>query len=83
MKVTVVAFNAAEAHKAKEGLTKLKKGVNEFRRDLRDQRADLETVESFVKGLRVVADYFEGFIKDEVNTDVEVVDAEQVEYGDI
>ena len=65
MKVTVVAFNTAEAHKAKEGLVKLKKGVSEFRRDLRDNRVDQDTLESFVKGLRVIADYFEGFMKDE------------------
>lgn len=65
MKVTVVAFNTAEAHKAKEGLIKLKKGVSEFRRDLRDHRVDQDTLESFVKGLRVIADYFDGFIKDE------------------
>ncbi len=65
MKVTVVRFNIAEAHKAKAGLMKLKKGVNEFKRDLRDSRVDLDTLESFVKGLRVVANYFEGFTKDE------------------
>ena len=65
MKVTVVAFNTAEAHKAKEGLVKLKKGVSEFKRDLRDNRVDQDTLESFVKGLRIIADYFEGFMKDE------------------
>jgi len=65
MKVTVVAFNTAEAHKAKEGLIKLKKGVSEFKRDLRDNRVDQDTLESFVKGLRIIADYFEGFMKDE------------------
>ena len=73
MKVTVVAFNTAEAHKAKEGLAKLKKGVSEFRRDLRDNRVDQDTLESFVNGLRVIADYFEGFMKDEpkeVSTEV-------------
>lgn len=73
MKVTVVAFNTAEAHKAKEGLIRLKKGVSEFRRDLRDHRVDQDTLESFVKGLRVIADYFDGFIKDEpeeVNPDI-------------
>lgn len=65
MKVTVVAFNTAEARKAKEGLAQLKKGVSEFRRDLRDNRVDQDTLESFVNGLRVIADYFEGFVKDE------------------
>lgn len=65
MKVTVVAFNTAEAHKAKEGLTKLKKGVNEFKKDLRDNRVDQDALESFVKGLRVVANYFERFVNDE------------------
>lgn len=65
MKVTVVTLNAAEAHKAKEGLTKLKKCVSEFRKDLRHNTVELECLQSFVEGLRVVADYFEGFIKDE------------------
>lgn len=64
MKVTVVAFDTADAHKAKEGLAKLKKGVSEFRRDLKDNRVDHDTLDSFVNGLRVVADYFEGFMKD-------------------
>ena len=79
MIVTVVDFNASEAQKAKEGLTKLKKGVNEFLKDLKDQRADLETVESFVKGLRAVAEYFEGFIKADVESGLEVINQEQVE----
>lgn len=65
MKVTVVTFNSSEAHKAKEGLAKLKEGISEFKRDLRDNRVDLDTLESFVKGLRVVANYFEGFAEDE------------------
>ena len=65
MKVTVVAFSTAEARKAKGGLAKLKKGVNEFRKDLKDNRVDLDALESFVKGLRVVANYFEGFLEDE------------------
>lgn len=65
MKVTVVAFNTAEAHQAKEGLLELKKGVSEFKRDLRDNRVDLDTLESFVEGLRVVANYFERFMEDE------------------
>lgn len=65
MKVTVVALNAAEARKAREGLTKLGRGVKDFRKDWKDQRADAETIESFVKGLRVIANYFEGFLADE------------------
>ena len=65
MKVTVVALNTAEARKAKEGLTKLSKGVREFRKDWRDQRADADTIESFVRGLRIIANYFEGFLADE------------------
>lgn len=79
MIVTVVDFNASEAQKAKEGLTKLKKGVNEFLKDLKDQRADLETVESFAKGLRAVAEYFEGFIKEDVESGLEVINKEPVE----
>lgn len=65
MKVTVIAFSTADAHKANEGLAKLRKGVDEFKRDLKDSRVDLETLESFVKGLRSAAKYFEGFIEDE------------------
>ena len=65
MKVTVVVFNNADAHKAKEGLTKLEKGISEFRKDLRDDRVDLDTLESFVNGLRVVANYFEEFANEE------------------
>lgn len=65
MKVTVVALNAVEARKAREGLTKLGRGVKDFRKDWEDQRADAETIESFVKGLRVIANYFEGFLADE------------------
>ena len=65
MKVTVVALDAAEARKAREGLTKLGRGVKDFRKDWKDQRADAETIESFVKVLRVIANYFEGFLADE------------------
>lgn len=65
MKVTVVVLDNTEAHKAKEELTRLRKGVSEFRQDLRDNRVDLDTLESFVEGLRIVANYFEGFMKDE------------------
>lgn len=36
MKVTVVALNAAEARKAREGLTKLGRGVKDFRKDWKD-----------------------------------------------
>ena len=67
MKVTVIALDAAEARKAKEGLSKLKGGIKEFRRDLRDCRLDEETIESFVDGLRVTADYFERLLKDDQN----------------
>ena len=80
MKVTVVAFSTAEARKAKGGLTKLKKGVNEFKRDLKDNRVDLDALESFVRGLRVVANYFEGFLEDEpeyVRPDVPETDGEE------
>ena len=65
MKVVVVSFSVAEARKAKVGLTKLKSGVEEFRKDLDDRRVDLDTIESFVKGLRVVANYFERVMQDE------------------
>lgn len=65
MKVTVVALDAAEARKAREGLTKLGRGVKDFCKDWKDQRADAETIESFVKVLRVIANYFEGFLADE------------------
>lgn len=65
MKVTVVVFNTTDAHKAKEGLTKLEKGISEFRKDLRDDRVDLDTLESFVNGLRVIANYFEEFANEE------------------
>lgn len=65
MKVTVVVFDNSDAHKAKEGLVKLEKGISEFRKDLRDDRVDLDTLESFVIGLRTVANYFEEFMKDE------------------
>lgn len=65
MKVTVVALNAAEARKAREGLTKLGRGVKDFRKDWKDERVDAETIESFVKGLRVFANYFEGLLADE------------------
>lgn len=66
MKVTVVVLDNTEARKAKEELTKLRKGVSEFRHDLRDNRVDLNTLESFVNGLRTVANYFEEFMKDEL-----------------
>lgn len=64
MKVTVVVFDDAEARKAKEGMAKLKKGVDEFKKDLKDNRVDLDTLESFVKCLRVIANYFEVFSED-------------------
>lgn len=82
MKVTVVAFDTAEAHKAKEGLAKLKKGVSEFRRDLKDNRVDQDTLDSFVNGLRVVADYFEGFMKDEPEEDRQDVPESGIETED-
>lgn len=83
MKVTIVALNATEARKAREGLTKLKKGVREFKKDLRDNRVDQDTLESFVKGLRVVAKYFEKFVTDEpeeVSQDLPESGIETVDY---
>lgn len=83
MKVTVVVFDNTEAHKANEELTKLRKSVSEFRQDLRDNRVDLDTLESFVKRLRIVANYFEEFMKDEpeeVGQDVPESGIELKEY---
>ena len=70
MKVTVVALNAAEARKAREGLTKLGRGV---------KRVDAETIESFVKGLRVFANYFEGLLADEPEVEPDEDEPEYVQ----
>ena len=69
MKVTVIAFSEAESYRAEEGLTKLTRGVNRFKRDLRDRRVDQSTVESFVRGLRAMANYFDEYLKDETVTE--------------
>lgn len=70
MKVTVVAFSSSEVKQTKEGLRKLQDGISEFRRDLSDSRIDVETVQAFVEGLRLTADYFEKFLQED-NSDLE------------
>jgi hypothetical protein len=79
MKVTVVALNAAESRKAMEGLTKLGRGIKDFRKDWKDQRVDAETIESFVKGLRVFANYFEGLLADEPEVEPDEDEPEYVQ----
>lgn len=75
MKVTVIAFSEAESYRAEEGLTKLTRGVNKFKRDLRDRRVDQSTLEAFVRGLRSIANYFDEYLKEE-NATAEVVTEE-------
>lgn len=82
MKVTVVAFDDAESRKAKEGLTKLKKGIGRFRSDLKDNRVDLDTLESFVKGLRAVANYFDRFAEDELGEDGQDMSGPDIDADD-
>lgn len=76
MKVTVVALSATEARKAREGLAKLGRSVRSFRRDWKDQRVDVDTVESFVRKLRITADYFDSFLVEEVKIPIEEVNTE-------
>ena len=68
MRVMVVAIKDTDARKARRGLLRLKRGVVAFRKDLKDSRVDLDTLEDFIEGLRVTANYFERFL-DEDNLD--------------
>lgn len=66
MKVTVIEFDAVETREARNRLTNQKKLIDDFRRDLNDNRIDAETIRDFVEGLRVTAACFEQFVGDDV-----------------
>ena len=63
MKVTVISINPRDVKKVKKGLSRLRKCLKIFCRDLDDRRVDAESIQSLVDGLRLTADYFEKLLE--------------------
>lgn len=63
MRVTVISINPRDTKKVKKGLSRLRKCLKIFCRDLDDRRIDADSIQSLVDGLRVTADFFEKLLE--------------------